>query len=502
MKKLLFLLSIVIAGCGGGGSETTPTAPITPVALAIPVENVALFSNKAIDMPDLKSYQMCGDKTITRIWVIADLNNDGRKDMLLQLSCMQAVTGLLVNTDVPNKLLALLQQKDGSFIEGTKSIFGVDYVDAGGLISRAVVNDFNNDKYPDIILAVCREDGRNLSPDASNHFAQNVFLTSNGKGGYNVIKQGQYTWNVGAQLIDNELGGKDLIMSPALGLPEIWRYMTSWVLTNTPDWIYSVTPLFFKRKSANLGSEILVAGVPYPQIGYTLYYNENGNWNKKDTITYPPEGNSKMVPWTTWQGYVTQAPLITINGNDYAWVDINEVKCELKLKKDDTNSVMVSIAMGSQITGGYKGGMLVEGFGMIPTATLMAFNVNNGKITQNTTFKVNNEFKTNVNLANTLTCGDVNGDGYDDIIVYVNNPEQAPVIYINDKTGNFNRVDPALFPGVNTWTQHQTSFYEDIDGDGVRDLLYLPTNGVVEKEPTKLLYFRGNRAILDKDLLK
>jgi len=501
MKKLLLLLSIVIAGCGGGGSGNSP-ATTTPAALAMPVENVALFSNKAIDMPDLKPYQMCGDKTITRIWVIADLNNDGRKDMLLQLSCMQAVTGLMVNTDVPNKLLALLQQKDGSFIEGTKSIFGVDYVDVGGLISRAVVNDFNNDKYPDIILAVCREDGRNLSPDASNHFAQNVFLTSNGKGGYNVIKQGQYTWNVGAQLIDNELGGKDLIMSPALGLPEIWRYMTSWVLTNTPDWIYSVTPLFFKRKSANLGSEILVAGVPYPQIGYTLYYNENGNWNKKDTITYPPEGNSKMVPWTTWQGYVTQAPLITINGNDYAWVDINDVKCELKLKKDDPNSVMVSMAMGSQITGGYKGGMLVEGVGMTPTATLMAFNVNNGKLTQNTTFKINNEFKTNVNLANTITCGDVNGDGYDDIIVYVNNPEQAPVIYINDKTGNFNRVDPALFPGVNTWTQHQTNFYEDIDGDGVRDLLYFPTNGVVEKQPTKLLYFRGNRAILDKDLLK
>jgi len=501
MKKLLLLLSVVIAGCGGGGGNS-PATPIAPAALAMPVENVSLFSNKAIDMPDLKSYQLCGDGTTTRVLAITDLNGDGKKDILLHLFCMQPINGVMINTQVPNRLLVLVQQKDGSFIEGTKSIFGVDYVDIGGIIFRAVVNDFNNDKYPDIVLSVNREDGRDMSPGGANHFAQNVFLTSNGKGFYSVIKQGQYTWNYGAQLVDNELGGKDVIMAPALGFPEVWRYVTNWVLINTPDWIYSVTPLFFNRKSANVGSEILVAGVPYPQIGYTLYYKENGNWNKKDSITYPPEGNSKMVPWTTWQGTVTQAPLITLNGNDYAWVDINDIKCELKLKKDDANSVMISIAIGSQITGGYKGGMLVEGVGMIPTATLMAFNVNNGKLTQNTTFKVNNEFKVNVNLANTITCSDVNGDGYDDIIVYVNNPDQAPVIYINDKTGNFNRVDPALFPGVNTWTQHQTSFYEDIDGDGVRDLLYFPTNGVVEKQPTKLLYFRGNRAILDKDLLK
>jgi len=48
--------------------------------------------------------------------------------------------------------------------------------------------------------------------------------------------------------------------------------------------------------------------------------------------------------------------------------------------------------------------------------------------------------------ANRMACLDLNGDNYDDIILYVSKPEQTPIIYLNDRNGGFDRVRANDFP--------------------------------------------------------
>lgn len=531
MKKLLLLLSVVFAGCGGGGSDTnnvtntgtsvtstpaiTTTASVPNNVTLIPTSVTSLFSNTlidtplfsktAIELPDLRAVydSLCGNSVILSPVKLVDLNKDGKKDILLQLWCMRGEqVGKPYNGPVPNKLIVLLQQKDGSFIDGTRSVFGSDNVDMGGIVERIVVNDFNNDGYPDLIFSICLEDGRLPTPDyASNHYAQNVFMTSNSKGVYSFVKQGQIAWNWGLITIDNERGNIDVVSVPLTGanwVQEVWSFVNSWVQIGIYNWVNGAGTVFFKRKNSNQGSQIAVTGLQWPNSGLSLYYKENGVWTLKDSN--PTQ--IRMVPWESWNGGTGDYALTTVDGKDYIPYDQSEQMCELKLKKDDTDSIVVSLAWGKEVIGGYKGGVLKENTSPLQfKSRLVAYNVSQGKLTKNTLFKVNNEIQDSTII--NLQCEDVTGDGYDDIILIA--PFGPPIIYVNNKNGNFNRVDPVNIPNVCYYVCGESFIYDDIDGDGILDIIRFPVYGLPStwgKAPIKYKIYSGNRAILDKDLYK
>jgi len=535
MKKLLLTFSVVIAGCGGGGSDTstvtsaiptlTPTIAYTPAITAttsvsnnitlIPTSVTSLFSNTpidtplfsetAIELPDLRSIydSLCGNSVILAPVKLVDLNKDGKKDILLQLWCPRGdQAGKPYNGPVPNKLIVLLQQKDGSFVNDTRAVFGSDNIDMGGIVERIVVNDFNNDGYPDLIFSICLEDGRLPTSDgASNHYAQNVFMTSNNKGVYSFIKQGQIAWNWGLLSVDNERGNIDVVSLPLTGanwVQEVWSFVTSWTQIAIYNWVNGAGTVFFKRKNANQGSQIAVTNLQWPNTGLSLYYKENGVWTLKDSN--PTQ--IKMVQWESWNGGTGTYPVTTVDGKDYIPFDQSEQMCELKLKKDDTDSIAVSLAWGKEIVGGYKGGILKENTSPLQFKSwLVAYNVSQGKLTRNTTFKINNEIQDSTII--NLQCGDVNGDGYDDIVLTA--PFGPPIIYINNKIGNFNRINPVNIPNIRYYAWGESFIYDDIDGDGILDIIRFPVYGLDPKwgnAPIKYRIYRGNRAILDKDLLK
>lgn len=75
-----------------------------------------------------------------------------------------------------------------------------------------------------------------------------------------------------------------------------------------------------------------------------------------------------------------------------------------------------------------------------------------------------------------MSCNDVNADGFQDIVLYASKKDSTPIIYLNDDSGVFDRVTGSSLPRY-TASALPNYVIEDIDGDGIRDLIYFPIVG-------------------------
>ena len=95
------------------------------------------------------------------------------------------------------------------------------------------------------------------------------------------------------------------------------------------------------------------------------------------------------------------------------------------------------------------------------------------------------------------------GDGYDDIVLRPWGKNALPMIYINDGTGNFALVDTSKFPMPPDAFRATSPIYADIDGDGIRDLIYWPLTGVDGSSSTiQYQILKGQRNINQSTDLK
>jgi hypothetical protein len=170
MKNLLLIpfvcTTALFVACGGGGDGASPVsavanAPSDPTTIT----PIALFSTTPQLLPDLKSKYdaLCGTNVSVQNAIPANLtgHTDGKKDLIFNLWCSQP-PGTVTTTSTKNGIVAFIQKSDGSFIDGTRTLFGVDMVDLIGVGGDSAVFDFNGDGRDDIIFAVTGEDGRAL----------------------------------------------------------------------------------------------------------------------------------------------------------------------------------------------------------------------------------------------------------------------------------------------------------------------------------------------------
>ena len=469
---------------------------------------VELFASTPIPLPDLRPIYstLCGigfDKNIIfHKPILLDLNNDGRIDIIASLGCLQNVYGVTTLEPIKNRLIAFLQQSDGSFFDATKEIFGTSYVDIGGAYRNAVVYDFNGDGYDDIALAVNKEDGRLLS-DTSNNI-QNSYLISSGAGKYSVGRFGTTQWGYDLHLMDNEIGTKDVIATP-IGYgtgPDAWKYLDTWQQVQSDyRWVNTPNSVIFKRRAANEGSRNAITGIGKPALfGLSLYTRStNSNWSRASELAL---STYTSVPWKNWDTSTSLVPLITLDGQDY----VNPVLqrgCEIKVNPAEESGAVMVMESYKLPTAKYDGSPLSEGVNMTLQYKMVGVSISNGKLT-----------RLNIPLKNELTsymhyltfCEDVNKDGYDDIVVSQisgrSNANAFPLIYINDKKGNFALVDQRQFPKPADIGASYVGIYVDINNDGISDLVYWPLSGVYSNSnsPVQIQIFKGLRNANESDL--
>ncbi len=491
LTKFSVLVLCFLNGCGGGGGASpvkeVPVVPVIPVVVA----PVALFATIPQLLPDLKAKydSLCGTQVSVQNAIPANLtgHTDGKKDLVFSLTCGQ-VAGTVTTAPTVNGVVALIQQADGSFVDGTRTLFGVDMVDLIGNGGQSVMYDFNGDGKDDIIFSVTGEDGRALPQGFSGNNRQNVFLTSKQDGTYSVERLGPYSYNAYISLLDNEVGGKDVSISTIGygGTNTTWRYQNGWTQLDGYNALNAMA-VFFKRTAGNLPS---TTAITQANAGISLLTRTNGSaWTSSSNWSF---SNPQSVPWQGWNGDLGNASMVTYNGKDYASV-VFENGCELKLKPTDTTTVAIMALNTLEIVGGYQGGTIVESSSYLkPITKLMAFTTSNNTLI-NINLPVTNEVQ-DVKFFR-ISCVDLNGDGSDDILVMPWGANAVPIVYLNDGVGNFSLVDTSKLPLPSTSFQDASMIYVDITGDGIRDLLYWPLTSL-SGNPSKVQYqiFKGLRA--------
>ena len=132
----------------------------------------------------------------------------------------------------------------------------------------------------------------------------------------------------------------------------------------------------------------------------------------------------------------------------------------------------------------------------------MSFSPATGGTLVRNSLTIRNEITADVK-ANRMACLDVNGDGYDDIVLYISKNNQRPVIYLNDQKGDFDLVSTGTYAVSPDYGSQGLSNYiiTDINNDGINDLIYFPIVGTPGSN-MKLQLYKGLRSINSTDIVK
>ena len=494
---LLFLALMVSCGGGGGGGVTPPSVsqpPATP------------FAATAQLLPDLEPIwaSFCPNPPAGRSLqhvVPADLNKDGHTDLVVYLWCSPVVAGTDFSGVTPSRIVAFLQDAQGNFTDRTQTIFGASTVIPGGVGEYYITGDFNSDGYVDIVWSLNREDGRSINNPPTTQYVKNIALMSQGNGTYSKVEFGNPAWGASLSAMDNASGGQDLIATSFSQSPQAWTYSQSngWTAVSGYDWVGGQGALFFSRASQGVASTQAINTVStQSQIGVQLYSSASGTWTSSGGFYYPASVIQKVCCNNT---QATPAAFVSIDGKDYVDPSFSGT-CQIR-RTPTSPPEALTVFDAQEIVGGYTGQVVVYGQTQLREwFKIMSFSPAGGGTLVRNSLTIRNEITTDVK-SNRMTCTDVNGDGYDDIVLHASKNNQTPVVYLNDRSGAFDLVAASAYQVSPNYGGQGLSNYiiSDVNNDGLKDLIYFPIIGT-SGTSTQLQLYKGLRAINSTDIVR
>lgn len=455
----VLFLSVLVASCGGGSSGGSPST-------------VPFLGAAAVQLPDLSRYYPsdCPSPFISTVTAV-DLLKQGRNDLVIHMWC-QVSMGSVQTGPTRNALVVMLRQPDGSYVFGNHAIFGRETVSLEGTSRKVVVGDVNGDGYPDLAYATNREDHRSTAVPA-HITAQPAVMLSQGDGTYRIELFGTPDWLHAVDVIDNDRGGVDFVFqgfNNVGGQIYRWRNDQREVFQPSYDKMLSgLTFRFLPRESAGQGSRKFVT-VGGGSASLELHVDEGGTWKRTDSLNLA--SNTIPVSYRTYSNDLMQSFMISYQGKRLVTPGFEE-SCLIRLSPQGPRLFVGSFVAG-RVPDTYdpNSGQELRESSLATYRELMFFDPTGGTLVPLPSPIEGEDFSVEFNQ---FDCADVNGDGFDDIVVYpFHNRQGVPIFYLNDRQGRLVRFDTTGFPTVPGNYGDSKSLYQDLDGDGLPELIQYP----------------------------
>ena len=433
-----------------------------------------------------------------------DLNGDARRDLLLFMWCSPVQrAGTYFAGLTPNRLVALVQTKSGVFENKTEDVFGNSMPQLDGASDCYVAHDFNKDGRVDIVFSAKREDGRQSAPPTVINNARATALMSTQDGRYQIERIGEPQWGECVYLLDNERGGRDIFLTgvslvkPMYGNAQ-WRYDISWTLVQELGFGGNIGISFLEPIGAESGSSIAVVpmnGNP-DNAGINIYQKKVGRWEDLASTSYRMSAVRGFV--LEGSGVLRGTVVANVEGVDY-FDAMFGASCQLRRPKSPLEREILILFNGTEITGGYSGKAIQSSGSGVSKLRLFSYNKEGGLQLQS--ISILNEKQNNV-YPNRMYCGDINGDGFQDVVLFNTNfgGSNDVLAYLGNANGSLSRVRSDVFPASPPTYGHLRNYtFADMNGDGILDLVYFQIVGEAGLRNQILIYL-GNRQLSFEDL--
>lgn len=477
MRKIIFLFAVFLLPACGSVSNTNISSSSVSSSLSSSSSSsvkIQYYTEIKNIFPDLSLFynNLCKNRTLTQHVVPIDLNSDGRIDLVLNLWCDlngQQLTnyprGSNYTGSIPNSLVVLLQNSDGTYRVGNKEIFGKDFVDIKGCADYKIA-DLNGDNKQDIIYSVSLEDGRALvdyGNGLNSWSAPPAIMLSQPDGTYSLEILCDLCFANSISIIKGKY--KDDFVSGN----KRWSYENGhWTSIPNYDWV-SKDAFFYDGYAAlfNFTNSELVWELR-KQDSYGNYYPIS-KYKFSDASTVTVHDIPTIGDWNMY--------LVTIGDIDYVAPSFNSFCI---LDESYNEKIIVGEFQGFQLQERYNGQKLIW-YNNISFSNY---------ISRIFAFKIIGETISRIELPDItdsitkgyyVDCVDVNNDKQNDIILYSWGLEnEKPYIYLNKGSNGFSLVNLDKLPDVSTSYSGHSTLISDINQDGKAELIYFPLLGFTD----------------------
>jgi len=467
--------------CTNGNSTTTAQVVVTIKGYFAEVSN-----SITVDRP----YK----PTVASNTTYLDVNGDKKDDLVVHLWSMENFGKAVGNTPCRSQVQIFIFDNGKFTNETTKYLPGSNSL--GGCSRKVARGDINNDGKEDLVYAMNQEDGR-LTANMFDIFAPMAALVSTGST-YTIRQFGTPSWyhsigigyNIKNEIFVNGNGFTSVNNTSSFLFDSAGTHKLS---AGAP----SVSPTTFQfynsQGTATWTNYLLQASNSFGNFTTVEGHvqNTNGMWSNLQSLVLAPKvGTVNTISYNGEQG--GSQPVFKLNDKHITIAGLVE-SCQMKLSPDGDNVVLFMLA--GAIIPNYYEGMTVEQNNLKDGLSVFKATKVVGNTITEVPLNIRNE-KTD-KLGNNFDCKDVNGDKYNDIVMYPFSENGLPIIYINDKKGGFDYYDMSKIVAVGNlgWGGAASSIVNDFDKDGIMDLLLYPSNSYSSATPNAWKFYKGQKVL-------